>query len=62
MTSPILLVGISNCRQWVILIVVEHRQAIRTSKDCHCVGRNPSVLACPTSVSSGRDLMICWIR
>lgn len=24
MTPPILLVGISNCRQWVILIVVEH--------------------------------------
>ena len=25
MTQPIFLVGIPNCRQWVILIVVEHR-------------------------------------
>jgi hypothetical protein len=33
MTSPILLVGISNCRQWVILIVVEHRPPLSKRGD-----------------------------
>jgi hypothetical protein len=45
MTSPILLVGISNRRQWVILIVVEHVRGVsrELGKRWGCVsmeGRN----------------------